>query len=170
VTLGVLVPLAATAPAASAAEWPQFGGPTRDFQTSASGLVPWGSGGPKTVWQRDLGDGYLSIVAGGGVLYTLYTPAEVSGEERVIALDAASSATVWERGNPVTYRSDMNMELIVLDEDGSLGMVTVSPKGLEVQARAEIFSGRSWTAPTLVGTRLYLRDRKQMVALDPSPQ
>jgi hypothetical protein len=56
--------------------------------------------------------------------------------------------------------------LIVLDEDGSLGMVTVSPKGLEVLARAEVFSSRSWTAPTLVGTRLYLRDREQVMALD----
>jgi hypothetical protein len=45
-------------------------------------------------------------------------------------------------------------------------MATVGPNGLEVQARAQVFSGRSWTAPTLVGTRLYLRDRKQMMALD----
>lgn len=109
VMLGVLVPPVAPAPVASAAEWPQFGGPTRDFQTSAPGLVPWGREGPKKVWERDLGDGYSSIVASGDVLYTLYTPA-TGAEERVIALDAASGTTLWERGSQVTMHPDMNME------------------------------------------------------------
>jgi outer membrane protein assembly factor BamB len=409
---GAFAPLAASAPAPSSGGWPQFGGPTRDFRVEASGLVPWGSEGPTRIWERELGDGYSGIVAGGGVLYTMYTPSAWLGlttadEEHVITLDAATGKTLWEQGNPVTVRSSMNMEhgpgphstpllaggrlftvgvvgrlqaldpktgavlwsrelwddlggkvmdrgyscsplawrdtvvvavggdgpglvafdqkdgsirwkspgfdvspsspvlidvggqeqivffavdevigfeaetgrrlwryphqttyglnivlpvmgdsgmlivssaysggtralrltregdetrvdelwfnnqmrvhhgnfiriddhiygssgdfgptplsaldlrtgevvwrdrafakaklvsadgrLIVLDEDGNLGMATVSPKGLEVQARAEVFSGRSWTAPTLVGTRLYLRDRKQMLALD----
>jgi len=56
--------------------------------------------------------------------------------------------------------------LLVLDEDGSLGLVRVSPRGLEVEARAEVFSSRSWTAPTVVGNRVYLRNRKTMLALD----
>jgi outer membrane protein assembly factor BamB len=413
VMLGGLTPLAV---ATSGAEWPQFGGPTRDFQVDTSSLAPWGTEGPRRIWERDLGDGYSGITAAGGVLYTMYTPSAWLGlttanEERVIALAAATGETLWERANPVTIHSSMNMEygpgphstpllvggrlftagvvgrlqaldpksgavlwshelwddwggkvmdrgyscsplawrdtvivavggggpglvafdqkdgsvrwkspgfdvspsspvlidgegqeqivffavdevigfeaetgrllwrhphettyglnivlpmtaddgrlivssaysggtralrlsrdghettveelwfnnrmrvhhgnfirigghiygssgdfgptplsaldlrtgevewrdrsfakaklvhaggrLIVLDEDGNLGMVTVSPKGLEVQARAEIFSGRSWTAPTLVGARLYLRDRKQMVALDLGPQ
>lgn len=410
--VGAFASLAVSAPAPSSGGWPQFGGPTRDFKVNASDLAPWGSGGPRRIWERELGDGYSGIVAGDGVLYTMYTPSAWFGltaadEERVIALDAASGNTLWEEGNPVTVRPSMNMEygpgphstpllaggrlftvgvvgrlqalepktgavlwsrelwddmngkvmnrgyscsplawrdtvvvavggdgpglvafdqkdgsvrwqspgfdvspsspvlidvegqeqivffaadeiigfeantgrrlwryphqttyglnivlpvtadggrlivssaysggtralhlgrdgdtttvdelwfnnrmrvhhgnliligdhiygssgdfgptplsaldlrtgevvwrdrafakakllyadgrLIVLDEDGSLGMVTVSPKGLAVQARAEVFSGRSWTAPTLVGTRLYLRDRKRTMALD----
>jgi outer membrane protein assembly factor BamB len=397
------------------AQWPQFGGPSRDFQVETSGLAPWGSVGPAKLWERDLGDGYSGIASDGGVLYTMYTPLAWMGlstrdEEVVVALDAASGKTLWEQKSAVEVRSSMNMEygpgphstpllaggrvftvgvvgrlqaldpqtgrvvwahelwdelggkvmqrgyscsplawrdavivavggrsaglvafdqkdgairwksptldvspsspilvdvagqeqlvyfasnevvgldpvtgkrlwghlhetsyglniappvtgddgllvvssaysggtralrlspegdqttveevwftnrmrvhhgnlirigdhaygssgdfgptplsavdlrsgevvwrdrafakaklvraggrFIVLDEDGSLGLVTVSPQGLTVQARAEIFSGRSWTAPTLVGTRLYARDRKEMVALDLAP-
>src|SRR5262249_14709379 len=57
-------------------------------------------------------------------------------------------------------------KLIVLDEDGTLALATVSPEGLKVLAKASVFHGRSWTAPTLVGTRLFLRDRATIKALD----
>jgi outer membrane protein assembly factor BamB len=57
-------------------------------------------------------------------------------------------------------------KLIVLDEDGSLALATVSPEGLKVHSKASVFSGRSWTAPTLVGTRLFLRDRATIKALE----
>jgi outer membrane protein assembly factor BamB len=411
-TLTALASLAASAPAPSGPDWPQYGGPTRDFRVETSGLAAWGAGGPTKLWERDLGDGYSGIASDGDVLYTMYTPLAWMGlstrnEEVAVAIDAATGKTLWERRNPVEMRSSMNMEygpgphstpllaggrvftvgvvgrlqaldsktgevlwarelwdelggkvmqrgdscsplawrdtiivsvggsgpglaafdqkdgairwkspaldvspsspvivdvagqeqlvyfasneivgfdpatgerlwghghettyglniapplagddgllvvssaysggtralrlsrdgdttrveelwftnrmrvhhgnliriggyaygssgdfgptplsavdlrsgevvwrdrafakakllfaegrLIVLDEDGNLGLVTVSPKGLEVQARAEIFSGRAWTAPTLLGTRLYVRDRKKMVALD----
>ncbi len=57
-------------------------------------------------------------------------------------------------------------KLIILDEDGALGIATVSPQGLQVLARAEVMAETSRTPPTLVGTRLYLRDRKTLVALE----
>jgi hypothetical protein len=57
-------------------------------------------------------------------------------------------------------------KLIILDEDGNLGLATVSPAGLKVLARAEVLARTAWTVPTLVGTRLYLRDRRMIRALD----
>jgi outer membrane protein assembly factor BamB len=57
-------------------------------------------------------------------------------------------------------------KLIILDEDGTLGLATISPQGIKVLTRAEIMTKTSWTVPTLVGTRLYLRDRKDMLALE----
>jgi hypothetical protein len=82
-------------------------------------------------------------------------------------VDLRSGEVVWrDRAFAKAKLLLADGRLIVLDEDGNLGLVTMSPQGLEVQARAEIFSGRSWTAPSLVGTRLYARDRKKMVALD----
>jgi hypothetical protein len=54
----------------------------------------------------------------------------------------------------------------VLDEDGNLGLVTLSPSGPKVLARAEVLARNAWTPPTLVGTRLYLRDRRTIRALD----
>ena len=89
------------------------------------------------------------------------------GPAPLSAVDLATGEVVWrDRAFAKATLLLAGEQLIVLDEDGTLGLATVSPKGLEVQARAEIFSGRSWTAPTLVGTRLYMRDRKEMVALD----
>jgi outer membrane protein assembly factor BamB len=57
-------------------------------------------------------------------------------------------------------------KFIVLDEEGMLGLATMTPQGMKVLARAEILASNSWTAPTLVGTRLYVRDRKTIRALD----
>jgi outer membrane protein assembly factor BamB len=57
-------------------------------------------------------------------------------------------------------------KLIILDEDGTLGLATISPQGIKVLTRADVLTKTSWTVPTLVGTRLYLRDRKDMLALE----
>ena len=56
-------------------------------------------------------------------------------------------------------------KLIIMDENGNLGLATASRDGLKVIARAPILSARAWTVPTLSGTTLYVRDRKQIVAL-----
>jgi hypothetical protein len=57
-------------------------------------------------------------------------------------------------------------KIVILDEDGTLGLATVSPEGIKVLARADIMTKTSWTVPTLVGTKLYIRDRKNMLALE----
>jgi hypothetical protein len=56
--------------------------------------------------------------------------------------------------------------LIILDEDGNLALASLSPEGLQVHAKVALLSNNSWTAPALVGTRLYVRDRKNIMALD----
>ena len=43
---------------------------------------------------------------------------------------------------------------------------TVSPQGLQVLAKASILENLSWTPPTLVGTKLFARDRKNIVAFE----
>ena len=57
-------------------------------------------------------------------------------------------------------------KLIVLDEDGTLGLATVTPQGLKVLSRAEVLSNIAWTPPTLAGTTLYVRDRKNIAAFN----
>lgn len=57
-------------------------------------------------------------------------------------------------------------KLIILDEDGNLTLATVSPTGLRVISKASVMKHLSWTVPTLVGTKLYLRDRETITALD----
>ena len=57
-------------------------------------------------------------------------------------------------------------KLIILDEDGTLGIATVSPEGLKVLARASVLEHLSWTPPTLAGTQLFVRDRKTIAAFE----
>ena len=57
-------------------------------------------------------------------------------------------------------------KVILLDEGGDLARVTLSPEGMQVRWRVQLLEGNAWTAPTLVGTKLYVRDRRTMMALD----
>jgi hypothetical protein len=57
-------------------------------------------------------------------------------------------------------------KLILLDEEGTLALATPGDTGLTVHGKASVLESLAWTAPTLAGTTLYLRDRTQIVALD----
>ncbi len=78
-----------------------------------------------------------------------------------------SGETAWrERGfsrASMVYGDD---KAILMEEDGDLSLVRLSPSGLETLATTPLFDTRSWTVPTLVGTTLYARDRERIVALD----
>ncbi len=69
----------------------------------AQGLADsWPEDGPPRLWHRELGDGYATITADGGMLFTMYR----SGEDEVsVALDAETGATVWEHRNPSPPRT-----------------------------------------------------------------
>lgn len=79
---------------APAFEWPQWGGPNRDFKVSAQGIKDnWPAEGPKQLWSRSLGEGHSAILVDGGRLYTMYSS---GNREVIIALDAATGWTSWE--------------------------------------------------------------------------
>ena len=76
------------------AEWPQWGGPSRNFVSTAKGLAAsWPEKGPRQLWSRPLGQGHSSIVVAGNTLYTMYSEGE---QEVVIALAADTGKTIWE--------------------------------------------------------------------------
>ena len=78
----------------SGGSWTQWGGPHQDFKADSKGLADsWGEDGPKTIWTRELGDGYSAILAEGGRLYTMYRAGD---QESVVCLDAKTGETVWE--------------------------------------------------------------------------
>lgn len=123
---------------AMAQNWPQWGGPQRNFMADAKGLAEtWPAGGPKRLWSRALGEGHSSIIADGDRLYTMYSKGDYA-----------------------------DGKLILLDEDGQLALVRLSPQGMNVMAKASVLDHIAWTPPTLVGANLYLRDRRTIVALD----
>jgi outer membrane protein assembly factor BamB len=59
--------------------------------------------------------------------------------------------------------------LLIVDEDGTLGLATATAKGLLVHARADVLKSPAWTAPTLIGSTLYVRDRHTIAALRVGP-
>ena len=82
------------------------------------------------------------------------------------AIDVRTGRVLWqERGFSHASFLYADGKFIILDEDGTLGLATPTPTGLQVHARAELLNGTSWTVPTLVGTTLYLRDRRRIMAL-----
>jgi outer membrane protein assembly factor BamB len=89
------------------------------------------------------------------------------GPAFISAVDLRSGKVAWQdRSFARAQLLFADGKLIVLDEDGTLGLATVSPQELKVLARAPILEHLSWTPPTLAGTTLYVRDRKTMAAFD----
>jgi outer membrane protein assembly factor BamB len=84
-----------------------------------------------------------------------------------IAVDVETGEEIWRER---TFgRSQMVLagsHLVIVDEGGDLAIASVTPEGLKVHARAELRTENAWTPPTLVGTRLYIRDRKHVMALE----
>jgi outer membrane protein assembly factor BamB len=79
------------------AQWPQWGGPNRDFLVASGKLADsWPDKGPKKLWRRKLGDGYSSIIVDDGVLYTLYRKTRTNPFEYIAALNATNGRTIWK--------------------------------------------------------------------------
>ena len=84
-------------------------------------------------------------------------------------VDAASGKTTWrQRGLGFGSLIYADGHLIVLGDAGQLRLVEASPEAYRERGAAQVFDGKTWTMPTLVGGRLYLRDLGQLVALDVS--
>ena len=89
------------------------------------------------------------------------------GPSVTTAVDVRTGEVVWqERGFGRSSFVYADGKAIVMDEDGDLALARLSPKGLTVLAQTRLFDTVSWTAPTLVGTTLYARDREKIVALE----
>ncbi len=89
------------------------------------------------------------------------------GPAFISAIDMKSGKIAWQdRSFSRAQLLYADGKLVVLDEDGTLGLATVSPQGLKVLAKANVLTNLSWTPPTLVGSSLYVRDRKTMSAFD----
>ena len=89
------------------------------------------------------------------------------GAAPLAAIDIATGQMLW-RDRTVARATLLGAgsKLILLDEDGNLVLATPADEGLLVHAKAQVLDGRSWTAPTLSGTTLFIRNQKDIVALD----
>jgi hypothetical protein len=87
------------------------------------------------------------------------------GPAFLTAVNTRDGSIAWQdRGFARAQLLHADGKLIILDEDGTLGLATVSPQGMNVLSRAQILEHRAWTPPTLVGRTLYVRDRRTIAA------
>ncbi len=83
------------------------------------------------------------------------------------AVDVKTGKILWRhRSFPRASFLFADNRFIILDEDGHLLLATATAEGLNVTSKVELLKNQSWTVPSLSGTRLYLRDRKNIVALE----
>jgi len=80
-----------------AAEWPQWGGPTRDFQVAAEVSPEWPAAGPRVLWRQPVGEGYSAVAVTGNAAYTMDRQGE---RERVLAFSTADGKTLWRHEYP----------------------------------------------------------------------
>ncbi|MFH1747630.1 MAG: PQQ-binding-like beta-propeller repeat protein [Planctomycetota bacterium] len=89
------------------------------------------------------------------------------GPAFLIALDLTTGKPLWRKRDfakaNVLYADG---KLIILDEQGYLGLATVTREGLKVHSKVQVLEDKAWTVPTLVGSRLYLRDNHTIKCLD----
>ncbi|MGH9848087.1 MAG: PQQ-binding-like beta-propeller repeat protein [Blastocatellia bacterium] len=97
----------------------------------------------------------------------VYGSSSDSGPAFFTAIHARTGQIAWqERGLARASFLHADGKLVILDEDGTLAIAAPLPSGLNVLAKAPVMKNLAWTAPTLVGTRLFIRDRRTIVALD----
>ena len=85
----------------------------------------------------------------------------------ITAINVADGKLGWrERGFSKATMVQADGKLIILDEDGNLALATPTPEALTVHSKVQLLKKPAWTAPTIVGKTLYVRDKETIMALD----
>ena len=83
------------------------------------------------------------------------------------AMDIRNGREMWKaRGFGHGSLSYADGYLIVLSDRGKLALIEATPTGYRLKQEAQVLSGRCWTVPTLSNGRLFLRNEREIVALD----
>jgi outer membrane protein assembly factor BamB len=90
-----------------------------------------------------------------------------AGPAPMTAIDLKTGRVAWQdRSFAKATFVYADGKAILLDEDGQLALVRLSPQGMSVLAKTTVLEATARTPPTLVGTNLYLRDHRKIIALD----
>jgi outer membrane protein assembly factor BamB len=107
-TTVALFSIALAAPA-SAGDWPQILGPARNgVAVDEEVRRDWAGASPKTLWEREVGQGYAGVAVAGGRVYLFHRLAD---DEVVESLDAATGDVAWTARWPARYRGGIDPDL-----------------------------------------------------------
>jgi outer membrane protein assembly factor BamB len=97
----------------------------------------------------------------------MYLSSGHNGPAFVTCVNLRTGQIAWQqRGFAKAQLLGADDKLILLDEDGTLALIEATPVAFRVLAQVPLLEHLSWTAPTLSGSKLYLRDRRVLMALD----
>ena len=99
---------------------------------------------------------------------TIYFSNGGKGSQAILsAVDVRSGTIHWQQRSieKATFVW-ADQKLITLDQDGNLMIAHPTSKDFKISAKAPLLARLSWTPPVLVGTRLFIRDRKTMMSVD----
>ena len=126
-------------------------------------LLKIGKNGAKEVWaSRDMKNKFSTSIYHDGHLYGF-------NNKILVCMDVKTGTIKWrERGYDHGSLILADGHLVIMGEHGQLGLVEATPEGYREKGKFDLFRGKTWTMPVLSGGKLYLRDEKEMVALDVS--
>lgn len=94
-------PMRSVSPA-RAGDWPQILGPARSGIAVDEKLAEkWPNGGPRTIWQKPVGDGYSGTAVSGGRVILFH---RLDDEEVVECLHQETGQVFWKRGFETRYQ------------------------------------------------------------------
>lgn len=85
----------------------------------------------------------------------------------MMAINGRTGEIGWKkRGFAKAVCVGADDRLVILDEDGMLYLATATPEDLIVHSETQLLERVAWTAPTIVGSTMFVRDRTQILAVD----
>jgi outer membrane protein assembly factor BamB len=125
--------------------------------------------GGKTKVEQLWYDPHLELHIGTAIQHDgyVYISSGYNGPVLLSAVELKTGKIAWrERGFAKAQLLWADGKLILADQDGTLALCRATPQKFEVLSKVSVMQSISWTPPTLVGTRLYLRDRHTIAAFD----
>jgi outer membrane protein assembly factor BamB len=100
----------------------------------------------------------------------VYLSSAYTGPAFMTAVDVKTGTVAWQhRGFAKAHLLHADGKFVLLDEDGTLALLMATPQRFQVLSQTSLLKKIAWTPPTLVGTRLYVRDRASIMALNLGP-
>lgn len=98
----------------------------------------------------------------------LYFSSGGKGSQAILSAVDATTGTIYWQQRSIEKATFVwaDRKLITLDQDGNLMIAHPSKDGFRISAQTSLLTRISWTPPVLVGSRLYIRDRRDIMAVD----
>lgn len=122
------------------------------------------------VWKKDALTCYFSTpVVVGKHLYMVNGVASLTNAAITLrCVELETGKVAWEKGNVGKYHAAVvktaGEKLLMLDDEGRLTLFAADPGGYKELARSKV-CGETWAHPALVGGKLYLRDKTQLMCI-----